>query len=54
MAMRTEKIPREDTVDPRQTERRRAAAYLDLWERHVTLTALHSKCPPIPDPQPDD
>jgi hypothetical protein len=31
---------------PRADERRRAKAYLDLWERHVVLTALDGPAPP--------
>jgi hypothetical protein len=34
---------------PRRDERARAKAYLDLWERHVVLTALNGPAPP-PDP----
>ncbi|WP_424931741.1 hypothetical protein [Amaricoccus macauensis] len=42
-------------MDLRQKERRRAADYLDLWERHVTLMAIQGKLaiPPGPDPDRD-
>ncbi len=43
----------EENVQSRKRERRRAAEYLDLWERHVTLTALHSKCPQMPETDSD-
>lgn len=33
---------------PNDAERRRAAAYLDLWERQVTLTASRHRFPPLP------
>ena len=30
----------------RAEERARASAYLDLWERHVSLTATNGPAPP--------
>lgn len=54
MATKTEDNPREKIVDPRQKERRRAANYLDLWERHVTLMAINGKCLFEPDADQSD
>lgn len=38
----------EDGLDPRHYERRRAAEYLDLWERHVTFSAIHGNPAGLP------
>jgi hypothetical protein len=38
-AARTEESP------PRLDERARARAYLDLWERHLVLTAMEGPVP---------
>jgi hypothetical protein len=46
--------PREESPDLRLNERRRAAAYLDLWERHLTFIAVHENCIGSPTPKPDD
>jgi hypothetical protein len=32
-------------ADGRPDERERAAAYLDLWERHLSLTSAHAPGP---------
>jgi hypothetical protein len=32
-------------ADEDRNERRRAAAYLDLWERHLSISAVHGERP---------
>lgn len=54
MAIETqEELPGEETLNRRQMERRRASRYLDLWERHVTVSALHGRYLPSPVPASD-
>ena len=36
---------------PRTPERARAAAYLDLWERHVGQAAIQAPGPVVPRPK---
>lgn len=40
---------RPEPATPDSVARRRAARYLDLWERHLALCALHG---PTPTPRP--
>lgn len=42
----TEEAPaRTDKLTPPLDERARAKAYLDLWERHLVLTAMEDPVP---------
>jgi hypothetical protein len=38
----------EPRPEPRSEARRRAAVYLDLWERHLCITAAHGAAPALP------
>lgn len=54
MAIEThEELPGEETLHRRRMERRRASHYLDLWERHVTVSALHGRYLQAPAPASD-
>jgi hypothetical protein len=37
--------PAHQAADKFRDERRRAAAYLDLWERHLSISAVHGEWP---------
>jgi hypothetical protein len=39
-------MSKEEEPDPLQEARKRASEYLDLWERHVSIAAVHGKPPP--------
>jgi hypothetical protein len=42
---RANEAARTENSAPRPDERARARAYLDLWERHLVLTALEGPVP---------
>jgi hypothetical protein len=54
MAARTDEWTQapEEEAEPRPEARRRAAAYLDLWERQLCITAARGNARPATWPKP--
>jgi hypothetical protein len=48
---RPEKDEQAPAARSRRDERARAAAYLDLWQRHVSQAAVHGPEPPARPPE---